>query len=124
MLPLMWLRGAVIAGVILSSTALVYTGYSKIKQIGYSEAEVKYELVIKNQQKLIDEKIRSIEVSSNLLIEQQRVSNESLSSDIAKISKGIRGKTLTIVKNGECLPTPAFSDSFNTINKRVNESLK
>lgn len=124
MIPLIWLRAIVITGVITLASTLVYTGYSKIKQIGYEEASAKYELVIKENQNAIAEKIMAIEISSSLLVEQQRLNNENLSSDIAKISRGFKGKTLTIVKNGECLPSAAFSDSFNTINKRVNESLK
>ena len=124
MIPLIWLRGLVLAGTMAAIGGLGYTGYSKIKQIGYDEATAICELNNKERQALIDEKIRNIEVNSNVLIELQKVSNENLSNDIAKISKGFKGKTLTIVKNGECTPSATFSDSFNTINKRVNESLK
>lgn len=125
MLPLIWARGLLIAGLISLVTALGYTGYSKVKQIGYDEAASKYELLIKNNQDEINAKIRSIEVNSNLLIEQQKANSTALASDISSITKGLKGKTLTtIVKNGECTPSTTFSDSFTTINKRVNESLK
>ena len=124
MLPLIWVRGLLIAGLISLVTALGYTGYSKVKQIGYEEAATKYELLLKNNQDDINAKIRSIEVNSNLLIEQQKLNSTALANDISSITKGLKGKTLTIIKNGECTPSATFSDSFTTINKRVNESIK
>lgn len=124
MIPLIWIRGLIIAGLIGTISTLGYLGYSKVKDIGYQEAATKYELVIKENEDKITAKIKTIENNSVLLVEQQRVANEVLSADVAKILKGVKGKTLTIVKNGECSPSPTFSDSFKEINKRVNESLK
>lgn len=124
MIPLIWARGLLLAGLISLITALGYTGYSKIKQIGYDEAATKYELVIKKNQDEINVKIKTIETNSTLLIEQQKLANEAVAGDISKILKGVKGKTLTIIKNGECSPSTTFSDSFTTINKRVNESIK
>ncbi len=124
MIPLVWLRVIILAAIVSFVGSMGYLGYAKIKQIGYDEAAAKYELVIAAHQKAVTEKIDNIELLSNTLAIQNRETNVLLLGDISTILKGIRGKTLTIVKNGECTPAPTFSDTFNTINSRTNQALK
>lgn len=100
------------------------TGYNKVKAIGYDEAATKYEAIISEQKQLIDTKLLNVEKLATTLAVESKYANENLSKDIKTITKGINGKTLTIVKDGECLPTPTFSDSFVLINARTNETLK
>ncbi len=101
-----------------------YAGFNKIKAIGYDEAATKYELIINEQKALIDTKLMNVEKLANNLAVETKFSNESLSRDIKSIAKGFKGKTLTVIKEGNCVPTPTFSDSFTEINSRTNETIK
>lgn len=101
----------------------LYSGFITIKTIGYNEAmqicnenTTKYEKDIAN-------KTKAIEVMSNVLLEQQKLSTVELNKNINVILQGVKAKPLTIIKNGECIPSKEFSDSFSEINRRVNESI-
>ena len=124
MIPLLWIKGIVAAIVISMVTGLGYLGYSKVKNIGYVEAETKYLKVIEEHNIAVAAKIDSLEKSSNELISVYTKSNSELTKTVNKVVYGLKGKTLTIVKNGECLPTKTFSDSFNEINRTVNQNMK
>ena len=124
MIPLIWIRGMILAALISSISGLGYLGYSKIKSIGYQEAADKYELVIKDYNERVLNKIDAIEQNSSTLIVESRTNTELLSKNVTGIVKWLKGKTLTIVKNGECTPSKTFSNSFNQINRTVNENMK
>lgn len=99
-------------------------GYSHIKDIGYREAEAKYTEVIRKHELAVAAKTKMIEALSNDLVLQQKASSDQLATSINAVLVNVKGKSLTIIKNGECTPSQTFSDSFSKINKRVNESLK
>lgn len=109
---------------VLTLVTVLYVGYSYIKSIGYLEAETKYSAIITQHEKEVTDKARTIEVMSNVLVEQQKTYSKQLTASIDSIMVKLKGKTLTIVKNGECTPSQTFSDSFQEINKRVNENIK
>jgi hypothetical protein len=111
----------IIIGALLAS---LYGGFLYVKNIGYKEAESKYTEIIASNERAIEDKSKSIEIMSNVLVEQQKLANTQLTTSINSIMMGLKGKTLTIIKNGECTPSQTFSDSFQEINKRVNESIK
>lgn len=120
-LILYW-KEILLLSVVLSLGSCV--GYNKVKAIGYDEAATKYQLVIDKQKALIDTKLLNVEKLAFTLAAETKFSTESLSRDIKSIAKGFKGKTLTVVKDGNCVPTPTFSDSFTQINLRTNESIK
>lgn len=120
-LILYW-KEVLLLSVVLSLGSCV--GYNKVKAIGYDEAATKYQLVIDKQKALIDTKLLNVEKLALTLAVETKFSTESLSRDIKSIAKGFKGKTLTIVKDGNCVPTPTFSDSFTEINLRTNETIK
>lgn len=114
----------IISVVITAAGTLVHAGYAKIKDIGYQEAQVKYEKIIKTHEDGVNKKIQEIIDTTSLLVSENRATSASLSTDISVIMKGIKGKTLTIVKDGKCVPSPEFLNTFDTVNKRVNKSIK
>lgn len=120
-LILYW-KEILLLSVVLSLGSCV--GYNKVKAIGYNEAATKYQLIIDEQKALIDTKLLNVEKLAFTLAAETKFSTESLSRDIKSIAKGFKGKTLTVVKDGNCVPTPTFSDSFTQINLRTNESIK
>lgn len=114
-------------GYVLAAAGIMgslYAGYSHVKGIGYKEAETQYELVIKNYEEEKDAKIKKIEELSGLLVTTANANNDATKNDIKTILAAVKGKPLVIVKNGECTPSPTFSDSILTINKRINQSIK
>jgi hypothetical protein len=109
-------------------SVLLYLGYGYIKHTGFVEgygiAEQKYSKIITDYNNDVDKKITNIETLANTLASVNKHNNDKLSSDISIILSKVKGKTLTIVKNGECVPNQTFSDSFGEINKRVNQTIK
>ena len=114
----------IISIILLVFSGMGYLGYSKVKAIGYTEASVKYEAIIKEYNTELIARVCSIESTSNTLAKESRENNEALAKDISKILSSVKGKTLTIVKNGECVPNKTFSDSFGELNRSVNQSIK
>ena len=102
----------------------VFTGYHKIKSIGYNEAKAEQALVDKAHLELITSKIDSIELLATSIANNNRSTNTRLITDIAILVKNAKGKPLTIIKNGKCLPSQVFSDSFTEITKRTNQTIK
>lgn len=113
-----------IAGVISLASTLGYLGYSKVKHIGYLEAETKYVKILAEQNRAIDEKIVQLEKSSRALVDITEKNNIKLTENIGLIVLGLNGKTLTVIKDGKCIPTKEFSDSFGKLNSAVNQSMK
>jgi sigma54-dependent transcription regulator len=123
-MPIQLIPYAIKAAILAAFIALGYTGYSHVKQIGYAEAYQAQQLRIDTLQKEISSKIDAIETLSNNLAEEGKVRDELLSNDVAVILAKTKGKTVTIVKNGECTPNATFSDTINALNKRANQSIK
>lgn len=99
-------------------------GYYKVKQIGYAEAEAKYVKIIGENNKAISLKITDLEKASRSLVQVTEANNAALTQNIGKIVLGLNGKTLTIIKDGKCIPTKEFSDSFGKLNSAVNQSIR
>lgn len=113
------------AGMLALLAALGYFGYSSIKQLGYQEAEAKYEKIIQDHVVQVNKKIDAIETLSNQLVTQDRENSQLLAQDIALIVKNTRNKQLTVItKEGACVPSPSFSDTLSKINQRANQSIK
>lgn len=102
----------------------IYLAEQKVESWGYAKAEQKYQKILKDYEDKISKKIDAVEETSNNLVAQNKEYNMLLQQDIIGILKGIRGKTLTIVKDGACTPNQTFSDSFNEINKQANQIMK
>ena len=114
----------VLASTLALAVSLGSLGYSKVKQIGYTEAETKYVKIIEDNNKAISLKITDLEKASRSLVQVTEANNAVLTQNIGKIVLGLNGKTLTIIKDGKCIPTKEFSDSFGKLNGAVNESIR
>lgn len=115
----------VIAALALASAGgVLYLGYSKVKDIGYQEAVVKYDKKLKEYENAVVAKVSAIEENSVKLVTENAETNSKLRKDLSNIVKGFKGQPMTIIQNGECIPSPTFSQGFSAVNKRVNESIK
>lgn len=124
MIPLIWLKATLAAAAFAALSSITYLGYSKVKSIGYAEAEAKYSQMITDHNNQMAIKITGLEDLSRQLIVLSATNNDALAKDVSNIIKGLKGKTLTIVKNGECVPSKTFSDSLNQINRTVNQNMR
>ena len=118
-------KALVSAALVATLASSGYAVYTKIKDIGYKEAEAVYTLKLKEYEDTVLEKVTKVEEMSTSLIEETSKSNAKLTKDITLIVKGFKGQPMTIInQKGECIPSPTFSEGFGKINKRVNESIK
>lgn len=115
----------ILAGVIATAVSGgIYGAYKHVEGIGYDKAMVLCAENTRKYEEKINGKIDKIEANATLLVTETRASNELLQTNVSAILKNTKGKTLTIIKNGECNPSQTFSDTFGNVNKRVNESMK
>lgn len=110
--------------IVLAIAAGGYSIYSSIREAGYEEAANKYQLVIDEQQKLIDTKLKNIEKLSGTLVAEIKVSNTVLASGVSSILSKVKGVPLVVVKDEKCTPSQTFSNTIDAVNKRVNESIR
>ena len=87
---------------------------------GYQEQQVRIDTLVSK----ISVKIDDIESTSNKLAVDAKIRDEVLATDIGTIIARTKGKTFTIIKNGECTPSSTFSDTINELNKRANQTMK
>jgi len=95
--------------------------YNKIYTRGYNQAQLECEQAKQELQVQLQEKIDTLEQD---LIKTQVVATAEqtrLGQDITKITKQLKTKPVTIIENGECLPSPNFINSINEAISRVNE---
>ena len=115
-----------LAGLLLAATITGsgYLAFEKVKNIGYEEYKVLCDKRFAEHKEATDKRIEALETVSNTLVVENRENSALLAKDVAQLLKGVKGKTLTIVKDGGCTPTTTFADTFNSVNVRVNQSMK
>lgn len=116
-----WIASALLMAAL---SALLYSGYSHIKSIGYADAEAKYKPVIEKYELDLSTKLAKIEANSSLLVANDAKNATMLANGIGGILKSIKDQPLTVIKDGKCIPTKTFLEAFDAINKRTNESIK
>lgn len=89
---------------------------------GYEAAEDKYTPVIEQYKNLVNTKIAVLETLSESLLTENRNNTNILNKNISTIITNTKAKPLVVIKEGGCVPSQEFSDSFVLINKKVNES--
>jgi hypothetical protein len=123
-MPVFLIPYVIRAGILALIISFGYLGYSKIKQVGFEEAEAKYTLIIKEYENNLNKKVDVIENLSNTLVIENRENSALLAQDLELIKSGIKKKPLVIIKDGECIPSTNFSEAFGKLNQRANQSIK
>lgn len=111
-----------IAALLISGA--LYAIFDKIDSRGYERAKAECAVVIKEYEDQVIARLTKIEESSTQLVLTSKTNNEAVSTDIAAILSKVKGKSLVVLKDGNCVPSQTFSDTFNTVNKRVNQGMK
>ena len=117
----MFIKNLIITGlVLLLASLLILIGYTK----GNEDAKAKYLPIIAEYTSKVDNKLTAVETLASTLLNEGRVSRGMLDNNIATIIKNTKNKPLVIIKDGECNPSPTFTDSFILVNKQINLSMK
>lgn len=118
------LRLVLLAALFTAAAAASYFTYHYVRNLGYTEAQTKYEKVIRDYEATVNKKIDVIENLATTLVAESRENNASLTQDISTIIRGVKSKPLTVIKNGDCNPNQTFVDSLSKINQRANQTIK
>ena len=95
--------------------------YNKIYTRGYEQAHL--ECIEARQQYEQELQAKITQLESSLTITQQQASKkqQKLTKQITEITQQLKQQPVTIVKNGECLPSPSFVDSIGEAIMRANQ---
>jgi hypothetical protein len=95
--------------------------YNKIYTRGYEQAHL--ECVEAKQQYELELQQKITQLESSLTTTQQLATQkqQKLSKQIISISEQLKLRPVTIVKNGECLPSQTFLDSINEAIMQANQ---
>lgn len=104
----------------LTISALCYTVYSKIKDIGYQEATAECVERMQKYNDKLDTLIVAVESSSASLAAKNIEDKESLRKDFAVILATIKNKPLYVIEQGKCKPSEDFVNIYNQVVDRVN----
>lgn len=111
-----WKELLVVAAIIYGISFIYGKGYDS----GYAESKTYYEQQIAEDKKDLVDNIDSILKLAKAESKKNIDNHNDLVSDLNKITSDIRSKKLVVIKNGECLPSESFLDSYTSIIRRGN----
>lgn len=117
------LQAKIIALVIalLGFVGVGYTVYSNIYVRGESAAKAECETRFAKYQKELNDKVAQIEGNLTTIAAINQEQQLLLNSDINEILKRVKKTPITIVKNGNCYPSPTFVEGINQAVDRANK---
>jgi len=95
--------------------------YNKIYTRGYEQAHLE---CVKAQQQYeleLQQKITQLEGSLTAAQQQAAQKQQKLNKQISQITQQLKLQPVTIIKNGECLPSPNFINSIDEAILRANQ---
>lgn len=107
--------------VILALLAVVVTIYNYGYNRAYTKATEEYQVQLTARNKQIIDKLDSIEQLALHETTKNYSNHNQLVLDMNKLTQAIKNKQLTTTKNGECIPSQDFLDSYNSIILRGNQ---
>lgn len=109
-----------IAGVILLS-AVLFTAYSYVENIGYTKATVEYTRQMKDFNDKLDRRIDNLEKNSAALIDASIANKEQAAKDFKTILQAAKNKPLYTIQNNVCAPSIDFINTYNEAINRANK---
>jgi hypothetical protein len=101
---------------------LIYFIYNKGYQEGYVNRTQFYEKINAENHKNLIKKIDSLESTANTLVDTANKNQQALGKDLTTILVTVKNKKLTVVnKDGECIPSKDFIETYNNITIRGNK---
>lgn len=102
-------------------TAVGYSIYSKGYDAAYQERTAYYNQQLLDNNKQLVKVLDSVEKLALVLDTKNTAHYKQLAQDLNKIYDTAKTKPLTNTKNGECVPSQEFLDSYNSIILRGNQ---
>jgi hypothetical protein len=94
--------------------------YTKGYDSAYQNRTIYYEGIRAEEMAKLNSKIDNLENLSNELATQSAISQNIITRDLNNVVKNLPKSIPFIVKNGECIPSENFIDTFNSIITRGN----
>ena len=111
-----WQQIIIVALVAAAIFSIYNYGYSR----GYQNRVYHYEEIAKKDFLNLNKKIDGVEtLASTLSIQVQKGQNITI-NDLNKITSDLKSKKFSILKNGECVPSEDFINTFNAVIDRGN----
>lgn len=103
---------------------IVYGMYSWSYDRGYKASSEKCSEILLKQKQDLDAKLHKVLELSNTLVEESDIRQSKLDSKLQELLVASKRRPLTIVKDGKCIPSQEFSDSFDKITATVNQNIE
>ncbi len=107
--------------VAIAITIACYIVYDYIYDKGFMASEVACQKRMEEYKIDLDKRIKDLVDMSEAQNKARQQNADSIKADLDKIYRASRAKPLTIIKEGKCLPSENFIDSFNAAIDRVNQ---
>ena len=95
--------------------------YNKIYTRGYEQAQLECAEAKQQYEQELQQKVTQLEGSLTTTQQQAAQKQQKLSKQIISISEQLKLQPVTIIKNGECLPSQTFVDSIGEAIMRANQ---
>ena len=95
--------------------------YNKIYTRGYEQAHLECVEARQQYEQELQQKVTQLEGSLMTTQQLAAQNQQKLSKQITQITEQLKLQPVTIVKNGECLPSPTFVDSIGEAIMRANQ---
>ncbi len=95
--------------------------YNKVYTRGYEQAHLECAEAKQQYEQELQQKITQLEGSLTATQQQATQKQQKLNKQITQITDQLKLQPVTIVKNGECLPSQTFVDSIGEAIMRANE---
>jgi DNA/RNA endonuclease G (NUC1) len=112
-----WKHVVVIAAVASAS----FMAYSYIYNRGFDAANKDCEERIQKYNDDLKARIKDLENTSIVLSMENEARDKARKKDLEKLLVLIKDKPLTIIKEGNCVPSEAFVETFNSAIDKVNK---
>lgn len=118
-------RTAILYAIVLALLGgFVYSAYNWAYNAGYDKAALQYSAIVEKQEKAIDAKLEKLFVASSQLVAQSASKQQQLDKALNTIALNTSKKPLVIYKEGACIPTETFLNSFSEITLTANQNMK
>ena len=95
--------------------------YNKIYTRGYEQAQLECKEAKQKYEQELQTKITELESSLTTTQQLAQQKQQKLGKQITEITQQLKQQPVTIIKNGECLPSPNFVNSIDEAIMRANE---
>ena len=106
--------------IVIIIAGLSYKAYDYVYDKATIEANKQCTKTMKEYTDKLDIRISELVIASKDASAISKERAEALKQDLDKLFKLTKNKPLTIIKEGKCIPSPVFIETYNTAIDRIN----